>query len=209
MRSAQHVFYPTASSHCPQMLAFKKADLEGQRENLSAYTAPTHNLQSIAASARRFLDRTVNRTLVPTELTDVTTLACSPLDAGVGSHDMVLDGLQLELDTYLHEPLMVPFKEVAHDSGPGHHVVCCNPLQYWMVSILSRSNQPFSPALVGRRKEVPIPFSARDGHPPGTSFRSCLRAAFLIKQGNMHSPPKPHKLRSNGSAPNPQVFVSF
>lgn len=44
----------------PQMLAFKKADLDAQHESLSVYTAaPTHNLKSIAASTRRFLDRNV------------------------------------------------------------------------------------------------------------------------------------------------------
>jgi len=119
------------NSCCPQMRAFKKADLEVERES-SAYTAvPAHSLKSIAASAKRFLDRGVNRTSASTQkLAGVTTLPRSPPDAGPVGRDVVLDGLRLELDTYLYEPRMDPFKK---DPESDDRVVFCDPLQYWMV----------------------------------------------------------------------------
>ena len=117
----------------PQMLAFKNADLEMvQHQDLSAYTSsPAHNLKSVSASTKRFLNRTANRTPPPIQPADTT--ACPPPHASAGGHDMVVDGLQYELDSYLYEPPMAPFKEVPQDSGAGNHVVCCDPLRYWMV----------------------------------------------------------------------------
>lgn len=140
-----------ASSHCLQMLAFKKADLEVQRESLSAYTtAPAHNLKSIAASTRRFLDRNTGRTPPPTEPANATTLPCPPLHAGTGGHEMVLDGLRSELDSYLHEPRMAPFKVVSQGPELGSRVVWCNPLLYWMARIFLCFNSKFSPVCAGR-----------------------------------------------------------
>ena len=137
----------------PQMLAFKKADLDAQHESLSAYTAaPTHNLKSIAASTRRFLDRNVGRTPPLTQFADATTSPCSPLYANIGEHDMVLDGLRSELDSYLHEPQMATHKEVVQGSeSEGHHtvVVWCDPLQYWMVCIFPKFDSRFSPVCAG------------------------------------------------------------
>jgi hypothetical protein len=135
-------------SRFPQMLAFKKADLDIQRKSLSAYTrAPTHSLKSITASTMRFLDRNMSRTPPPTELADTVTSACSPLYTSVGEHDMIQDGLKHELDSYLHEPRMAPFKKIAQDSeSDGHRlvVVWCDPLQYWMVFIVPWSTLQFS-----------------------------------------------------------------
>ena len=123
-------FECSLNSRLWQMLAFKTADLQ-THENLSAYTtALTHNLKSVTASARRFLGRNTNQASGPTHLTD---------GISFGGCDTVLDGLQLELDTYLHEPPMVPFKE-AQDSGSGGNIVCCNPLQYWTVCIPPSTN---------------------------------------------------------------------
>jgi len=146
-----HVIRDTiADSRCSQMLAFKKADLEVQCESLFAYTAsPAQCLKSIAASTRRFLDRNAGRTPPPTQLSDAATLPCSPLYADAGGHEVVLDGLRSELDSYLHEPRMPPFKVVPQGPGLGVRVVWCNPLMYWMASIFPHFNSQFSPVCVG------------------------------------------------------------
>ena len=129
------------SSRHPQMLAFKKADLKIQHENFSAYTAaPTHNLKSIAASTKRFLDRGASRKLLPTQLADDAALPCSSLHAGAGEDGIVLDGLRRELSEYLSEAPIAAFKEVAQG-----RVVWCDPLQYWMVCTFPRFNLQFSP----------------------------------------------------------------
>lgn len=124
-------------SHCPQMLMFKKADLDVQRESLSAYTAaPAHDLKSISASAKRFLVRSANQTSPPTQL----------VDADTSEHDAILDELEYELDRYLHEPRMEEFKKVVwhSESGDEEVVVCCNPLQYWTARIFPCFNFQFS-----------------------------------------------------------------
>ena len=123
------------------MLTFKKADLKIQHENFSAYTAaPTHNLKSIAASTKRFLDRGASRTLLPTQLADDAAPPRPPLHAGAGEHGIVLHGLQRELDEYLSEAPIAAFKEVAQG-----HAVWCDPLQYWTVRTFPRFNLLFSP----------------------------------------------------------------
>ena len=82
------------SLRCPQMLAFKKADLEVECNSLSGYTAaPAHYLKSVAVSTACFLDCSVSRKLSPAQ----------SMHDGAG---MALDevGLQFELDRYLDEP---------------------------------------------------------------------------------------------------------
>lgn len=114
------------------MFTFKLADLKIQRENFDAYTVtPAHHLKSISASAISFLDRNTNRTPLLAQPTDV-------LYTDIGNHDMVLGGLQLELDTYLHEPLMKHAK-VTKIQGPGSNVCVewCDPLRYWTVRVLT------------------------------------------------------------------------
>lgn len=129
-------------SRCAQMLAFKKADLNAQHENLSAYTAvPTHHLKSVAASTQRFLDRNTSRTPPLTQPVDPVTSPSSPLYASISEQDMVQDGLRFELDEYLHEPRMASYKKVTQGSeSEGYHVIAvwCDPLQYWRVCFTLR-----------------------------------------------------------------------
>ena len=120
---------------------FKKADLKIQYENFSTYTvAPTHNLKSIAASTKHFLDWGASQTLLPTQHSGDAAPPCSLLHAGAGEHSIVLDGLQHELDEYLSKVPIATFKEVAQG-----HAVWCDPLQYWMVCTFPRFNLLFSP----------------------------------------------------------------
>ena len=120
------------------MLAFKKADLDVQCKSLSAYTAaPAHNLGSIAASSKRFLDRNMKKTSPPTQLVD--------------EGDAILSKLNSELERYLHEPRMDQFKKVIRhsESGDEEVAVCCNPLQYWTACIFPWFNLQFSSVCAG------------------------------------------------------------
>ena len=87
------------------MLVFKKADLEIEQGGTSAYTdTPMHSVKAIAVSLKRFLDRTTNWTSLLAQRADVTALPHSPPHTNISECDAVLDGLQLKLDNYLHEP---------------------------------------------------------------------------------------------------------
>jgi hypothetical protein len=114
-----------------------------QQEDRFAYTvAPTHPLKSIAACKKRFLHR---RKPYPTRPTD-TTLSHSPVGVhSVGEQDVVLEGLQIELDNYLHEPLM---EHVRDDIEGGD--AWCDPLLYWAARAYSHSDMYFSPRSLGR-----------------------------------------------------------
>jgi len=137
------------SLRCPQLLAFKKADLEVEHGDLFAYTpAPPHHLKSMAASVKRFLGRSMNQKPWSTQPTDTTPLP-SLEHTNTSKHNVVQEVLQFELDSYLHEPRMEPFKIVSQGSGQGSHVVWCDPLRYWMACILSYLNAHFSPVCVG------------------------------------------------------------
>lgn len=59
----------------------------------------------------------------------------------------------------------------------------------------------------GCREKVPISLSPRDGHTPCTSVLSPMRAAVLLKQGDMYSSPEPHWSGSHGSASDTEVLV--
>ena len=151
------------------MFVFKIADLEAHQDTVNAYTtAPAHDLTSITASSIRFLGRDMIRTQS----------SAQPPDApytGVSERDAVLDGLRPELDTYLQEPRMKSSQVMDQGSGLGAtHVGWCDPLRYWAVCEFPKCNMRFSAIRTDRRKEVSIPFSTRNGHPPGPSIRSCL-----------------------------------
>jgi hypothetical protein len=110
------------------MFKFKAADLESQQAGLDAYTpAPTHYLKSVTASAICFLDRDATRSPSPAEHMD--------LD---GERKAGSDGLRVELDSYLQEPRMDPFKVTSEGSGPGITINWCDPLRYWAVCISSQ-----------------------------------------------------------------------
>jgi len=126
------------------MLAFKTAELEAQRENSYAYTAaPAQYLKLISASAIGFLGQNMNRT---------PSLA-QPMDVpytDVSGHDMVLDQLNLELDTYLHEPLLKHSKITGIQGSESELCVeWCDPLRYWTVCIPPHLNAHFSGIHVG------------------------------------------------------------
>src|SRR6266478_1416941 len=121
----------TINLHHPQMFAFKKADLEAEKESLSGYTAaPSHSLKSITSGAMRFMDHTMGQKHVPAQSVHGRT------------DNMVLGGLQFELNSYLCEPQMEPVKTI---QGPGSEpqFLFCDPLQYWMVCIFSSFNGYF------------------------------------------------------------------
>lgn len=127
----------------PQMLIFKRADLEDQQKNLFAYTAtPGHPLKSIAASTKRFLERGESRKLQTIQPTDA---AWSHPSSNVGptEHNMALGGLQVELDSYLHEPPVEHYKTVSLGPDLGFGVVWCDPLRYWAVCVFFSSNFTF------------------------------------------------------------------
>ena len=130
----------TVSLCFSQMLAFKRVDLEAECGSPSVYTAaPTHHLKSITASTMRFLDRNLNRHAQPMEHS----LAYS----NISDHNTVQEALQLELNSYLHEPQMDPFRRI-QGPGPEIHVIYCDPLRYWMACIFSYLNVHFSPVCV-------------------------------------------------------------
>ena len=196
------------SSHYLQMLAFKKEELDVERGDASAYTdTPTHSIKAVAASARRFLDRTATRTSLLAQHADAA-LPCSPPYTSASEHNAVLNGLRFELDSYLHEPRAEPFKRVTQDSG-SCHIIWCDPLRYWTVCMHPRFSSQFSLVRVGCREEVSLPLSTRDGCPSSASFCGSLRAAVFFEQGDVHPSPEPYQPRSHGGAPNPQVFIPF
>ena len=99
------------------MIEFKNTDLAAQQEALFAYTvAPEHAVQSVSASRNRFLGR---RKPHPTHQMDVTPPRANEPDA-------VLGGLQVELDSYLHE-LPMDYIRKNHEGND----VWCDPLLYW------------------------------------------------------------------------------
>ena len=109
---------------------------------------PVHSVKAIAVSSKRFLDRTTNRTSLLAQRADVTALPHSPPRTNISERDVVLDGLQLELDNYLHEPWVEPFKSVIHSLG-SCHVIWCDPLRYWMVCMHPHFDSQFLPVHVG------------------------------------------------------------
>ena len=104
------------------MMTFKTAELKAQQENLYAYTlAPPHHLKSVAASAISFLDDNWTRSPSPIQHTD-----------WCDSRNPVFDGLLVELNGYISEPRVPPYKWV--NEGPDATIQWCDPLRYWMVS---------------------------------------------------------------------------
>ena len=146
------------------MFAFKKADLEAEKENLSGYTAaPPHSLKSITSGAMRFMDHTMGQKHVPARL----------VYGGANEYDRALGGLQFELNSYLSEPPMELFKAI-QGPEPEPQVFCCDPLRYWMVCIFPYFSAHFSLIYVGCSEKVPIPLSTCNGHPSSPSICSCL-----------------------------------
>jgi len=127
------------------MLAFKTAELKAQQENSYAYTAaPARYLKSISASAISFLGQNTNRTPSLAQLTNAP-------HTDVGGHDMVLDQLTLELDTYLREPLLKHSRITEIQGSESEFCVeWCDPLRYWMVCIPPHLNAHFSSIHIGR-----------------------------------------------------------
>jgi len=113
------------------MLAFKRADLEAQQESFHAYTAaPPQYLKSMSASAIGFLGQNMNKTPLQTQPMGV------PY-TNIGEHSIVINGLHLELDAYLHEPLLNHSRVTrVQGSESDFCVEWCDPLRYWMVCIL-------------------------------------------------------------------------
>jgi hypothetical protein len=152
------------------MHAFKTTDLAVQQEHFCAYTrAPEHHLKSVTASAMRFLDRNMNQIPSPAQPAGV-----APSSVNSGEHNVVLEGLCLELDSYIHEPRMDHFKttDLGSDSGVG--ISWCDPLRYWAVRAFPRLGGCLSAIHTGCRKEVSISLSACDGHPPCAGISRCL-----------------------------------
>lgn len=132
------------------MLTFKEADLQVDRRSLLAYTAaPSHPLKSVAASTMRFLDRNMSRKPRPARPMGAPRSGSSA-HADVRKRDAVQEGLQFELDNYLHEPRADLFRTIADDAGHGSYVVWCDPLRYWMACIFLRLKVVhFSPGCIG------------------------------------------------------------
>jgi hypothetical protein len=124
------------------MIEFKNADLAAQQEDLSAYAAaPIHSIMSLATSTQRFLDRHEPWVI---QLTDPAPLHSTVPPYFSDGHDAVVGGLEFELDSYLHEPLM---KHVRIDNKG--HKIWCDPLLYWAVCTFPPLNNCFSPMYVG------------------------------------------------------------
>jgi len=88
------------------MLVFKQTDLDAEHESLSAYTTvPTHPLNSVTMSTMCFLDHNMNQ---PAQLTQ----HFSTYHDHTVNYDAVQGGLWFELDSYLHEPQLVPFNTI-------------------------------------------------------------------------------------------------
>lgn len=124
------------------MITFKNSDLTAQKEGRFAYTVtPAHPLKSIAASKKRFMDRRKPPSTQPTGTTPSRHLAgaCS-----VSERAAVLEGLQIELDSYLREPRM---EHVRNDIEGGD--AWCDPLLYWAACTISYSDTHFSPICLG------------------------------------------------------------
>lgn len=132
---------PIPSSHYLQMLAYKKRDLMAQCESSYAYTTvPTHQLQSVAASAMLFLSHNTSQTQPQAQSADVSY-------ASTGGDNKVLEGLNHELDSYLSEPQMPHIRYSPKEGLQENHAPLggsqtaipevCSPLQYWKVCVVS------------------------------------------------------------------------
>lgn len=155
-------------SHKLQMLAFKVADLKAQQGSLDVYTsAPASSLKSVTTSAISFLDYDGSQSPLPAHY----------MDSGA-QHDALLSGLHVELDGYLSEPRMEPFK-VTGQATVGY----CDPLRYWAVCIFPDSVDFSQPFIQAAEKKFPYLFRlVMDILPAQASSVSCERVFSSSKE---------------------------
>jgi hypothetical protein len=118
------------------MLAYRKRDLDTERESSYAYTtAPAHPLRSVTASAIWFFGCDQGQMQLRAPSTDI-------LYTGTCEGDKTLEGLHHELDSYLNEPRIPHIRYTPQEGSQtnpapigGTQPEVCDPLRYWKVHI--------------------------------------------------------------------------